>query len=183
MIAVTNDVGFARVSVDLVARRARTAKRTFYEFFDDKEACLIAAYDAVMTALLEIVNASTGGRRDASSLIDNGLRAALEAIDDHPAAARFALAECPGATRAMTEHRMLLMERFAASVCEWHAFARAEDASLGEISDVVAMSVVGAFLEPVSATLLRDPQARVAEMFDELRQVVRSLLLGPDPAA
>jgi AcrR family transcriptional regulator len=46
MAHLTAEKGYAAVTIDDLARAARISKRTFYDHFADKEACLLAAYVA-----------------------------------------------------------------------------------------------------------------------------------------
>jgi AcrR family transcriptional regulator len=50
--------GYAGTSVALVVARAGVSRQTFYEHFTDKEACFLAAYDAILDSFLGEVSAA-----------------------------------------------------------------------------------------------------------------------------
>lgn len=48
------DEGFARLTVEHVVTNAGVSRKTFYEYFDSREACLLAAYDAASEELWRV---------------------------------------------------------------------------------------------------------------------------------
>jgi AcrR family transcriptional regulator len=85
--------GYDATSVAAVSRLAGVSKRTFYEQFDNKQACFLAAYDAIVERALARVAAAQSAERDWEA----GLRGAVEALvlaaAEHPGAAWLALVE------------------------------------------------------------------------------------------
>ena len=72
MVAAVAERGYAATTITDVVRHARVSRRTFYEHFADKEACFLAAYDAVSDAMLARSRArrralASGWERDQSS--------------------------------------------------------------------------------------------------------------------
>src|SRR5262249_35091475 len=53
MLEAVEARGFAGTTIADVARHARVSKRTFYEHFDSKEACFLAAYVAASDEMLK----------------------------------------------------------------------------------------------------------------------------------
>lgn len=178
MIAATNDLGYDRVTVDEVARRARTAKRTFYEFYADKEACLVHTYDTIMSRLLEMVMAAVSESDPPSEQVLRGLTVALAAMDDYPAATRFALIECPSATKVMSTHRARVLQGFATALRSRHDAAREVWADLTPLTPNAPLAMVGAILEPIVMQILQKPGAPLQDLGDELEGILRLMLLG-----
>src|SRR5262245_15505666 len=52
------DRGYAATTIADVVACAQTSKRTFYEFFADKEECFLAAYSTVSDQLIETIAAA-----------------------------------------------------------------------------------------------------------------------------
>ena len=50
MVDLTRERGAERVTVAHVVGRAGVSRRTFYELFEDREACLLAALDEALRA-------------------------------------------------------------------------------------------------------------------------------------
>ena len=47
-LGAIEELGYPRVTVAHIAARARVSRRTFYELFDDREDCLLAALESVV---------------------------------------------------------------------------------------------------------------------------------------
>ncbi len=93
--------GYAAVSVAEVSRLAGVSKRTFYEQFVNKEACLLATYDSVVACTLErIAKARAWHERDREGELRAAFEAFVLAAVEQPKAARLALIEVPGSGRA-----------------------------------------------------------------------------------
>jgi AcrR family transcriptional regulator len=48
--------GYQKTTIELIAKTARVALRTFYEHFASKEECFLAAFDADLEGAAEIFN-------------------------------------------------------------------------------------------------------------------------------
>jgi AcrR family transcriptional regulator len=96
MIEEVADRGYAATSVAHITARAGVSRKSFYEQFDDKEDCYLAAFDAA--AELRDSHLRHTVRRlepdtDPVEVFRTGLRAFLEGVAHHPAASRTLLVE------------------------------------------------------------------------------------------
>ena len=90
------DKGYRDTTVADVVRIARTSRRSFYEHFDDRDACYLALFDAVNDALMAEVAAAvkpeepvgTSGRPGARGLPRRRRRAAGALAELRTGAAR-----------------------------------------------------------------------------------------------
>lgn len=93
MVAVVDEVGYEGMRVGKVADRAGVSRSTLYEYFQDREDCFLATFDALMEAGV----ARIASKYDADKPWDERLRATLETLVDmtvaQPAAARLCLLE------------------------------------------------------------------------------------------
>jgi AcrR family transcriptional regulator len=64
------------------------SRRTFYEYFDDKVGCLLAAYDGAVGAALRKARASFDAAPDWAAGIRDGLATLLDVMADEPALTR-----------------------------------------------------------------------------------------------
>ena len=53
-----DDVGYSTTTVADIVRRARTSRRTFYEYFSDREACLVALLTETNRQAIETISAA-----------------------------------------------------------------------------------------------------------------------------
>jgi AcrR family transcriptional regulator len=67
---------------------AGVSSRTFYEFFSDKQAVLLAAYDAIFARLLEAIEAACAPAGDWPAKARSGIAATLRFADAEPEAAK-----------------------------------------------------------------------------------------------
>lgn len=85
--------GYRAVTVADIVRRAGIARSTFYENFNSKEDCFLAAQQHAMSAALEEVVAVAGEVDDRPRRIEAGLAAFLAYVAREPALARTCMVE------------------------------------------------------------------------------------------
>lgn len=167
------DGGVEGASVGRICKRAGVSRRTFYEVFDDREECLLAAVDeAVERIAAEVVPAFRDQSRWAS-----GVRAALtvllEYLDAHPSEARMCLVETLRAGPAVLARRREALAVVVAAVDEGRAASRGANAL-----PLTAEGVVGGALAVVHARLLENDHAPLVELANPLTGMVVNPYLG-----
>ena len=85
--------GYAGTTIAHITGHAAVSRRTFYEHFDNKDACFIAAYETVMAELRERIEAGFEGAEDWAHGIREGIAAMLAFLAAEPALARLAMVE------------------------------------------------------------------------------------------
>ena len=90
MITTVAEVGFGKATIAKVTGPAKISRRTFYEFFDNKEDCYRAAYEASFEYLRQAALAAAAGEEWPRS-VRAGLEALLEGLAAHPDLACFFL--------------------------------------------------------------------------------------------
>ena len=119
MVRAVAQKGYDAATVADAVRLARISRGTFYELFDSKEACLLAAYRAGYEVLEERIDAAVRDAGDWREELRLGLRAYLQTLEEDPLFARVYLLE----GRVLYEEREAIHKRFAARYA--HVFARA----------------------------------------------------------
>jgi AcrR family transcriptional regulator len=111
--------GYAAATIDDIVRGAGVSKKTFYEHFQDKLGCFLAAYEAASDELYEHVRAAQDGVPAASSAdrwlerTRAGIRAYLRWLAAEPALARVFLIEVAAAGPEALARRERLRDRYA----------------------------------------------------------------------
>lgn len=99
MIEVIAEQGFAQTTVADIIATAGVSRATFYEQFDDKEDCFVAAYATVMERMLAFVaeGFASDGSDDWIERLRGGIRSLLRYLAQNPVAVRVGIVEGFGA--------------------------------------------------------------------------------------
>ena len=106
--------GYAAATIDDIVRGAGVSKKTFYEHFQDKLDCFLAAYEAASDELYEHVRAAQDGRPARwLERTHAGIHAYLRWLAAEPALARVFLIEIAAAGPEALARRERLRDRYA----------------------------------------------------------------------
>ncbi len=155
MVEVVAERGVVRSTVAHVVARSGVSRRTFYELFNDREDCFLAAFDrAVEHSATRVVPAyeEPGGWLEQ---IRAGLRALLEFLDDEPGLGRLAVVDALGAGPIALERRA----RVVGILIDVVDRGRREPGATPGLKRFTAEGVVGAVLAVLHARLA-DPEPR-----------------------
>ena len=150
MAQAVAESGYGPTTVAQVVARAGVSRKTFYEHFADKEECFLALYDTGIAYVLGRILEALEGHDDPRERVGIGLRAFLGVLSEEPAFCRAMVAEAQAAGTAAVERRRTVLRIFAERYLELNRLAREEDPAVPELSDDVALGLVGAILELVS---------------------------------
>ncbi len=117
MIDTATEIGYNALTVQNVLTRAGISRPTFYEQFEDKEDCFLAAFDAAaarMRERIETAVAESGpGWRDQ---LRSGIAELLRCIADEPQEARMVIVEARASSPTGLQRRDQLLDRFAGCI-------------------------------------------------------------------
>ena len=160
MIDAIADIGYNTLTVQNVLARAGISRPTFYEQFEDKEDCFLAAFDAAAARMRERVEASVAEAGPSwRDQLRSGLIGLLGFIADDPKEARAVIVEARASTPAGLRRRDELLDGYAACI---DALVR-ED--LEEPPSAIAAAGVVGGIESVLYTRLQKGET---EELDEL---------------
>ena len=159
---------------DVIAR-AGVSRKTFYEHFDNKEECFLAAYDAGVASMLDAIGDAIDAAAPAlarSRSRARGTARYLETLAANPAFARTFLVEVSAAGPAALERRARAHERFAALLA---TSARAAGGPAGT-PGWVFRACVGAINELVTDHVMARDAATLPDLLDPLVEIETALL-------
>jgi AcrR family transcriptional regulator/DNA-binding MarR family transcriptional regulator len=105
LVEVSRERGAGRVTVAHVVARSGVSRRTFYELFEDRDACFLAAFeDAVRRAVARVAPAFDGAESWRERL-RAGLGALLEFLEDEPGLGGLCVVDALGAGPLTLERR------------------------------------------------------------------------------
>jgi AcrR family transcriptional regulator len=115
--------GYGSMTVGDLTGEAGVSRTTFYELFEDKEACFLAAYDgAVETLVRRVVRAYESGQAWPERAAA-GLAALLAALAEEPALARLSLVDIGNAGPAAQRRYRAALQRLTPLFEEGRDFA------------------------------------------------------------
>ncbi len=117
MAEACSEKRYAEVSVADVVSRARVSRSTFYEIFPDKEACFLAAYDAILGRFVsEVIRACQDPELTWTEQIEIGIETSLKFLAAEPAFARMCIVDMFSAGPAALERYLSALRLIAAFV-------------------------------------------------------------------
>ncbi|GAA0955270.1 TetR/AcrR family transcriptional regulator [Virgisporangium aurantiacum] len=166
--------GYAATTIADIVRHARVSKRTFYEHFADKEACLLAGYEHISGRLMDVLReVSVPSDRPWQEQVRHVTAAYLGALEELPAVNRSLLIEVQAAGAEAYRLRAGTQQRFASLLCELVA------ASGRSLSPVLALAIVGG----INELTLHAAEARpFTELLDPVTDLVVAVVSISPPA-
>jgi AcrR family transcriptional regulator len=178
LVEVVAEVGLDGASVGVICKRAGVSRRTFYEIFEDRETCVLAAFDGAVERIAASVLSACGREGRWSARVRDGLIVLLEYLDCEPGLARLCVVETLRAGPEVIEHRKRVLDGLIAIIDE----GRAESRSRSAPPPLTAQGVVGGVLSVIHACLLEDPGGRLVELANPLMAMIVHPYLGPAAA-
>jgi AcrR family transcriptional regulator len=130
MAASIERSGYRETTVADVVRIARTSRRTFYQHFEDREACFLALFDAINDQMMEQVAGAVRPEQSLEEQVDSALDAYVAGVSAQPALYRSFVHELPFLGRPGADRLVAVTERFAALLVELVESARRQQPSL-----------------------------------------------------
>jgi AcrR family transcriptional regulator len=168
--------GYDAVTIIEIVTHAGTSKRAFYEYFSDKQDCLLQAFDMASSMLVEVVLAEAQAVEDPIERIRVGHRAYLSALVDQPAFTQLFLSESLSASDRLTDRWIESLERVAAVIAEWRSQSREQYPEMPELTPLHALTVICGINEVIVITLHREGIAAIYDRADELTELAVRLL-------
>lgn len=179
MIDVVAAGGYTETRVVDVISAAGVSRKTFYELFDSKEDCFLAAYDILLGRVLEDIDADFARRPAAPwpERIETGLRVVLGHLAAHPEEARFVLIEVLAAGPRALARRDATLRRFTGFI------ERDRPESTVDLPGSTAQTIAGGIAELLYSESLHGTTAGLPARLPELVFLIVLPFLGAERAA
>lgn len=122
-IRVVATKGYAGMTVGDLTKEAGVSRTTFYEMFEDKEACFLAAYDSAVEVLVRRVTRAYETELEWPERAAAGLAALLATLAGEPALARLSLVDVGNAGPAAQRRYRAAIQRLTPLFEEGRDFA------------------------------------------------------------
>ena len=162
MAASIEEKGYRETTVADVVRIARTSRRTFYEQFEDREACFLALFDATNNAMMDQIAAAVHPDEPLADQVDRAVDAYIDAVTSQPALYRSFVRELPGLGDAGADRQLAVIERFAQLLVDLVDSGRRAQPEIGAqpLSLDTAVIIVGGLRELAVISLQRGRSVR-----------------------
>jgi len=179
MIEVVSERGYPDTRVVDVIGVAGVSRKTFYELFDSKEDCFLAAYDVLLDNLLgeatEAFEAKSGAPW--AERVDGALEALLVHLSKHPDEARFAIVEVLAAGPKALTRRDAALRQFTGFL----ESGRSETSF--ELPGITSIAVAGGVNELLYSEILHGAASRLPSRLPDLMFWITLPYLGAEGAA
>ncbi len=169
MIDSVGEKGYRATTISDVVGRAGVSRKTFYEHFPNKQACLLATFDMIAEdGRRRAITAYERAEGDLQERVEAAIRALFEATIDNPAAARLNMVEIVAAGPAGIERR----ER---AVDEYRNFVRGmlqQERNDGTVPDLVVRGVVGGLNRILYSRVRHGQRAELRKLVPDLMRWV-----------
>lgn len=169
--------GYAATTIADIVRHAHVSKRTFYEHFEDKEACFLASYQAVTERLMATIALAVNPDVDWQTQLHAAARAYLHLLEENPALTRTFLVEIHAAGPRALELRRKVHQQFAELLRGLVNSGRRKHPEIRPLSPNMATAIVGAINELVLVAV--EGGGRLRDLERTATELLSAVLLSP----
>ena len=174
-LAAVEEYGYGGTMVGHITRRARVSRRTFYELFENREACLAALVEDILALVEgELAQAGLEGM-PWRERIRGGLWVMLAFFDREPVLARVCVVQALRGGPQVLARREQVLARLAGVLDE----GRGEGSRASDCTPLTAEGLVGAASGIVYARLARSDREPLTDLLGDLMGMIVLPYLGP----
>jgi AcrR family transcriptional regulator len=166
--------GYRGTSVDQIVKRARVGYVAFYELFEGKEDCFLAAFDRIVTETREQVAEAIPAEAPWPEQVCAALKAAIELIAADPGRARVGLVEVQAAGPVAYAH-------YEAAIDNAIPLLRAGRASVpasADLSETLEEAVIGGIVWILHQRLVKGEAEKIGGLLAEMIRTALRPYLG-----
>jgi AcrR family transcriptional regulator/DNA-binding MarR family transcriptional regulator len=149
-VEVITERGAGEATVGRVVTRAGLSRRTFYELFEDREDCFLAAFEHAVARAAAVVVPAYRGQDTWRERVRVGLAALLGFLDEEPELGALMVVDALGGGPGALRRRTGVLDSLIEAVDEGRAGARVGE----ELQPLTAEGVVGAVFSVIHARVL-----------------------------
>ncbi len=176
LVEVAGERGVGGITVGRIVGRSGVSRRTFYELFEDREDCFLAAFDQSVERGAQRVVPAFGAPGSWRDRVRAGLAGLLGYLDDEPGMGALCVVDALGGGPVALERRARVVNALIDAVHEGRKEARAS----AKPTRLTAEGVVGAVLSVLHARLSAGDARRnggVASMVSLLGPLMAMIVL------
>jgi AcrR family transcriptional regulator len=171
--------GYRGTTITEVVKYASVSTRDFYEHFDGKEECFLAAFDAVVDHLDTLITEASAPERDWPHEVIASLRTALDFFASEPDLARLCLLESMSSTPTIA---IRFREAVLAGVPAL-ARGRAELSDPDSLLPEAESSIIGGAVSLATRSIITGKAKQLPDLLPDLVDFTLSPYLGAERAS
>jgi AcrR family transcriptional regulator len=173
--------GYGGTTIADITRHAAVSRRTFYEHFDGKDECFVAAFDTVTEQLRERVDEAFKAEDDWTDAMRAGIEAMLGFLAAEPNLARLAMVDAMVAGPVVVEH----YDAAAQTFLPYFAAGRKGRLKkvLDRLSDSTEEALVGGMISLISRRIVAGQTDELESLLPDLTEFTLAPYVGNDEAA
>jgi AcrR family transcriptional regulator len=173
--------GYAGTTIAHITRHAAVSRRTFYEHFNSKDECFVAAYDTVMTELRQRVDEAFNQEDEWPQAVRAGIAAMLEFLSTEPHLARLSMVEALVAGPVVIERYDTAIQSL---VPYFEAGRKGRPAEvLDGLSSSTEEALIGGMFSLISRRIFADRTGELESLLPDLVEFALTPYLGSAEAA
>jgi AcrR family transcriptional regulator len=177
-LRVISERGYGEMSVARVTADAGVSRRTFYDVFEDREDCFLAAFEEATLRVREGMTAAWLRERGWRERVRAALLACLELLEAEPGVARLLVVDALKAGPKVQRRRAEILRELSDAL---HESGGAASAGRG-LPALTGEGIVGAVLSVIHTRLLAEDRPALVGLVSELMGVIVLPYLGPAAA-
>lgn len=150
MAEVASELGYVGAAVAPVVARAGVSRRTFYELFEGREDCFLAAFDWGVDQARSVMLEAYGSQRSWRESIRHALASLLALLESEPELARMCVIEALGAGKLVLERRAQVLSELIVGLDVGAPPAR----GMGSMPLLTAEGIIGGAFSVIHGRLL-----------------------------
>jgi AcrR family transcriptional regulator len=174
MVQEVSERGAANVSVAHVVARSGVSRRTFYEIFEDREDCFLAALEDALKGVAAVVVAAYEEPGSWRGRIRAGLTALLEVLECDPATGRLLIVESLAAGPGALQRRQSVLAQIIPILEQ----GRAEGKAAPGPPPLTAEGILGGVLSVLHARLTEEDRGSLVDLLGPLMGMIVLPYLG-----
>lgn len=176
MIAAVDADGYVEATLTDVTGRARVSRKTFYEHFEDKEACFIAAFDDLFADLLAVARSAFDGPGEWPDRLGTALATVLSTLQDDRLVARICFVESLTAGPRAARVRNTAMGHFGV------LYQPDADGDATDVDRMTAQMLAGGLADVIYRRLVDPVPVDLRQLLPDLLYPALTMRLGPEDA-
>lgn len=170
--------GYNAVTITHITKEAAVSRRVFYANFEGKQECFLAAFDAVVAHVRELIAMAVEAAPDWPHQAIAAARSALAFLASEPDLARLCLVEAQTAGPAVSEHFHAAVRELVPPLER----GRRERADERPLPPTTEDSTIGALASLASRKVAAGEAERLEDLLPDFAEFILAPYLGPDEA-